>query len=228
MIAIDDRSYLYPHAWPSAADAVDADGPASRAALAAEVLAGIQPRVDGQLAERAVIGNDLRIPAVWCEFGPCIGRYADTAALGQADVTARALAAGWRHDALGRLACPVCVQQDTTFIVVYPVALHVPAAEAASAESSYALRYSVALGYQETLPAEADRSWDGDAYGADFAFADDADDCAAKDWAAKDWADTDWADTPSRPLRRAVIADVPSSKAGWFRHRDAGRHRQRL
>ena len=90
VIATDDRSYLYPHAWPPSASA------------------GADPRGDAALG-RAVIGNELRIPVVWCEFGSCIGRYADAAALGQSDVTASAIAIGWRRDSLGRLACPACV-----------------------------------------------------------------------------------------------------------------------
>ena len=47
---------------------------------------------------------------MWCEMGSCISWHADPAALGEADTRARAIAAGWRIDALGRLACPQCQQ----------------------------------------------------------------------------------------------------------------------
>jgi len=210
MIAPEDRSYLYPHAWPPAGGALETDGPADRAAFATEALAGTHPHANGHFAERAVIGNDLRVPAIWCEFGSCIGRYADTAALGQADVTTRAIAAGWQRDALGRMACPVCVQQDATFLVVYPVVPHAPAA-ATYTETTYTLRYAGAGS------AEAQTAWVGDTV-AD-----------GPEWdlsAETDFTD-DWADTPSRPLRLAVTAG-PGARAGWFRHRDAGRHRQRI
>lgn len=71
----------------------------------------------GQVArtERAVIGDKLRAPGVWCELTPCISHRIDPAALGEADVRERAIAAGWRFDALGRLACPECQQTDTRF-----------------------------------------------------------------------------------------------------------------
>jgi hypothetical protein len=65
--------------------------------------------------QRAVIGDEIRIPILWCEFGQCIEWYAHADALGERDVRARALAAGWRYDALGRLACPACVQCDASF-----------------------------------------------------------------------------------------------------------------
>jgi hypothetical protein len=72
---------------------------------------------------RAVIGNEIRIPAVWCELAPCISRYSDPAALGEADVRARALSAGWRADGLGRLTCPQCQQSSPLFWSAHPVAL---------------------------------------------------------------------------------------------------------
>jgi hypothetical protein len=65
--------------------------------------------------QRAVIGEALRTPAVWCDLTPCISRYGDPAALGVADVRARAVADGWRIDAFGRLTCPACQQRDTRF-----------------------------------------------------------------------------------------------------------------
>lgn len=60
---------------------------------------------------RAVIGDELREVAAWCELSPCIARYADPGALGHADIVARALAAGWSKDGFGRLICPSCQQR---------------------------------------------------------------------------------------------------------------------
>src|SRR5262249_7391510 len=65
--------------------------------------------------ERAVIGDELRVPIMWCEMGSCISWRADPSALGEADARARAISAGWRIDALGRLACPQCQQTDPGF-----------------------------------------------------------------------------------------------------------------
>jgi hypothetical protein len=83
-------------------------GPARAASVA-----GLTGPVD--VTERAVIGDKLRAPGVWCELAPCISCHIDPAALGEADVRERAIAAGWRHDALGRLTCPACQQSDTRF-----------------------------------------------------------------------------------------------------------------
>ncbi len=68
-----------------------------------------------------MIGDELRIPLMWCEMGSCISWYADRAALGEADTRARAISAGWRLDAVGRLACPGCQQQDPCFWTPAPV-----------------------------------------------------------------------------------------------------------
>jgi hypothetical protein len=76
-----------------------------------------------EITERAAIGDELRIPLAWCEMGSCISHYADPAALGEADIRARAIAAGWRVDALRRLACPRCQQGDSWFWTAHPVAL---------------------------------------------------------------------------------------------------------
>ena len=65
-------------------------------------------------AERAVIGDDLRQLAVWCQMGACIARHTDAAALGEADIRSKAVASGWCLDAFGRLVCPSCQQ-------LYPV-----------------------------------------------------------------------------------------------------------
>jgi hypothetical protein len=64
---------------------------------------------------RAVIGDQLRMPVMWCEMGSCISFHADPAALGEADARARAIEAGWRIDAFGRLACPRCQQANPGF-----------------------------------------------------------------------------------------------------------------
>ena len=64
--------------------------------------------------EQAVIGDDLRQPAAWCQMGVCIARHTDAAALGEADIRSRAVASGWCQDAFGQLVCPSCQQ-------LYPV-----------------------------------------------------------------------------------------------------------
>jgi len=82
-----------------------------------------RPAVHRAPAERAVIGDEIRIPIMWCEFGSCIARYTHSGALGERDLRARALAAGWRYDALGRLACPDCAQHDPAFWPTRPPVL---------------------------------------------------------------------------------------------------------
>jgi hypothetical protein len=72
-------------------------------------------------AVRAVIGDELRTPTAWCEMSSCISRHADRSALGEADVRARAIGAGWRIDALGRLVCPQCLQTSASFRATRPV-----------------------------------------------------------------------------------------------------------
>jgi hypothetical protein len=80
-------------------------------------------KADIEITERAAIGDELRIPLAWCEMGSCISHFTDPAALGEADIRTRAIAAGWRADALGRLACPQCQQGDSWFWTAHPVAL---------------------------------------------------------------------------------------------------------
>ena len=58
-----------------------------------------------------VIGDQIRIPAAWCAMAGCRAAFADPAALGEADNRARAVAAGWARDALGRLRCPACQRE---------------------------------------------------------------------------------------------------------------------
>ena len=70
---------------------------------------------------RAVIGDNLRMPIMWCEMGSCVATHADPAALGEGDARARAIADGWRIDAFGRLACPQCQQTDPRFRAPDPV-----------------------------------------------------------------------------------------------------------
>jgi len=72
--------------------------------------------------ERTVIGDHLRQLATWCQLGACIARYTDAAALGEADIRDRAVAAGWCLDAVGRLVCPSC-QQDYPVWSARPLAL---------------------------------------------------------------------------------------------------------
>lgn len=61
--------------------------------------------------ERAVIGDRIRVPMAWCQSGTCISWYADPDTLGEADVRARAIGAGWCVDVFGRLFCPGCQQR---------------------------------------------------------------------------------------------------------------------
>jgi hypothetical protein len=97
---------------------------ARAAALARhETLARHVAIARAEVTERAAIGDQLRIPIAWCEFGSCISHHADSAALGEADARARAISSGWRIDAFGRLACPGCQQSDVSFRVSQPVAL---------------------------------------------------------------------------------------------------------
>jgi hypothetical protein len=98
-----------------------ADAPAKVTEPAApEVTA---PAGTTEITERAVIGDELRRPITWCEMDSCISWYADPAALGEADIRARAISAGWRVDAFGRLACPQCQQTDPGFRVSHSVVL---------------------------------------------------------------------------------------------------------
>jgi hypothetical protein len=62
---------------------------------------------------RAIIGDEIRVPILWCEFGTsCIAKYTDPNARDERDLRSRALAAGWRHDRLGRIACPDCARSE--------------------------------------------------------------------------------------------------------------------
>src|SRR5215469_1545912 len=117
-----DRHYLYPHTFQPAEQRPGSGAWAGAGAWPAGELLGPAPLSrHNQTSVQAVIGDELRMPAVWCELGSCISRFSDAAALGESDVRSRALAADWRQDALGRLACPSCVQRDPTFWISYPV-----------------------------------------------------------------------------------------------------------
>ena len=108
-------------AWASAAWATAA---APAAAVPPTSLPGRRTRLrtSVEITERSAIGDELRIPIAWCEMGSCISHHEDPAALGEADIRARAVAEGWRVDALGRLACPKCQQSDAWFWTAHPVA----------------------------------------------------------------------------------------------------------
>jgi hypothetical protein len=116
---------------------------------------------------RAVIGDQLRMPIMWCEMGSCISFHADPAALGEADTRARAIEAGWRVDAFGRLACPRCQQANPGFRAssqVVPWDRHTAVARTARA-SRAAVRSSRApgravSGYPPASRAELERDHD--------------------------------------------------------------------
>jgi hypothetical protein len=64
------------------------------------------------ITEHCVIGDQIRVPAAWCDMAGCRSSFADTRALGEADNRARALRAGWSKDAVGQLICPSCQQRS--------------------------------------------------------------------------------------------------------------------
>ena len=99
-------------AAPAAPVATAAPARIATPAVPARPAAPAAPAGPAGAAERAVIGDQLRMPVMWCEMGSCVSWHADPAALGEADTRARAIGAGWRIDALGRLACPRCQQTD--------------------------------------------------------------------------------------------------------------------
>jgi hypothetical protein len=108
--------------WPAGPSAADSRGAAAGpSGTAPPGRAGTKAHVE--ITERAVIGDELRIPVAWCEMGACISHYADPGALGEADIRARAIEAGWRADALDRLACPQCQQGDSWFWTAHPAVL---------------------------------------------------------------------------------------------------------
>jgi hypothetical protein len=110
---------------PQQAQATERPSPARAVEPPSPVLGIERPRPEPATARspRAVIGDEIRIPILWCEFGRCIERYTHADALGERDLRARALAAGWRYDALWRLACPSCAQCDASFWATWLPAL---------------------------------------------------------------------------------------------------------
>lgn len=94
--------------------------------------------------ERAVIGDKLRAPGVWCELSPCISHHLDPAALGVADMRRRAIDAGWRLDAFGLLACPDCQQTDTRFRGTHAVVRW-------ERDTAITMAALMVAGFQETL-----------------------------------------------------------------------------
>jgi hypothetical protein len=85
------------------------------------VSGGHEMRESAETIEPAPIGDALRMPIAWCEMGSCISRYEHPAALGEADIRARAIEAGWRVDALGRLACLQCQRSGPWFWTTHPI-----------------------------------------------------------------------------------------------------------
>jgi hypothetical protein len=127
----EDSDARFSDARPSGGKASDGgpgDGEGTRKIAAPALPAGRPPASASRASRpdttgRALIGDQLRIPIVWCEIAPCISHHTDPAALGEADNRARALSAGWRFDRLGRLTCPDCQQSSPWFWPAHPVAL---------------------------------------------------------------------------------------------------------
>jgi hypothetical protein len=92
------------------------------------------------VTERAVIGDELRLPVIWCEMPSCINWHRDRESAGERDARTRAHDAGWRTDALGRLACPDCQQTRADYRTPQPVAWHHPEVAAQWHEHGIALR----------------------------------------------------------------------------------------
>ena len=83
----------------------------------------VKAPASGEDTCRAVIGDELRVPIVWCELGMCISYYTDPVALGEADIRIRALRAGWRFDLFGRLTCVDCQRSNPWYKTRCPVVL---------------------------------------------------------------------------------------------------------
>ena len=119
---VDARAQADARAEARARAQADARAQAEADARAqAEAAARAEAPARAELTGRAVIGDQLRMPIMWCEIGSCISWFADSAALGETDTRARAIGAGWRIDAFGRLACPRCQQTDPGFWATGPV-----------------------------------------------------------------------------------------------------------
>ena len=107
----------------------------------------LRPLPCAEMTVRAVIGDQLRMPVMWCEMGSCISWHADPAALGEADTRARAIDAGWRIDAFGRLACPRCQQTDPGFWATSPVVRWDRYTAVARAARAVSARYGTAAAW---------------------------------------------------------------------------------
>ena len=102
--------------WPAQLDEGGLPGPEADRRPRAETARVAPPAVPLVYSTgRAAIGDQLRKPIAWCEAGSCGSLYEDPAALGEADIRARAIAAGWHEDAVGLLACPACKQRHPWF-----------------------------------------------------------------------------------------------------------------
>ena len=112
-----------------------------RAARHERPAGGANGRIPAAPPMRALIGDELRMPIMWCEMGYCISWHADPSALGEADNRARAIQAGWRIDALGRMTCPQCQQTTVAFRATRPVVLWDRATAMAMAARAAAPRY---------------------------------------------------------------------------------------
>ncbi|MDX6334215.1 MAG: hypothetical protein QOG05_1555 [Streptosporangiaceae bacterium] len=128
--------------FESGSEPATADGPPANATARPPNTAsgGHEMRENVEIIERAPIGDALRIPIAWCEMDSCISHYGHPAALGEADIRARAIADGWRVDALSRLACPQCQRSVPWFRTTHPIvrwdrdrAVHAAALMAAAA-----------------------------------------------------------------------------------------------
>jgi hypothetical protein len=110
-------------AFQSGGEPATASGPPADATVRPQntVSGRHEMRESVEIIERAPIGDALRMPIAWCEMDSCISHYSHPAALGEADIRARAIATGWRVDALGRLACPQCQQSGHWFWTTHPI-----------------------------------------------------------------------------------------------------------
>ena len=113
--------------WSPSPGAPSSTGPRPAAAppVTPAPAASARPVAEEEITVGALIGDELRTPMVWCELEPgnCVSWYGDRAALGVADVRNRAIAAGWRIDAMGRLTCPQCQQRCSSFRATQQVVL---------------------------------------------------------------------------------------------------------
>jgi hypothetical protein len=164
---------------------------------------------------RAVIGDRLRLPMMWCEMGSCIRWYAHPAALGEADVRARAIDAGWRVDAVGLLVCPRCLQTASGFQSPRPVVLW--DREQAAAMSAY-------LDDEPGAEAADDAAWElsHDLHPATSSQRDEA--VATSAWIAAVPAD-DVARSASLESSHEIARPADDQRESRLR---PGRHRKRL